>query len=94
VRRFPENARRLTGLQHRRIQQGLEPHDWKPMATVGLGVREIRIRTELEHRILYFARFRDLICVIHAFEKRSRKTAVPDPELARQRLRQFKADRS
>jgi phage-related protein len=64
------------------------------MATVGLGVREIRIRTELEHRVLYLARFRGLVCVIHAFEKRSRKTAAPDLALARQRLRRFKADQS
>jgi phage-related protein len=74
------------------VQQGLEPDHWKPMPSVGLGVREIRIRTEFEHRVLYVTRFSGLICVIAAFEKRSRKTARPNLELARRRLRSFEAE--
>ena len=74
------------------VQVGLEPDHWKPMPSVGLGVREIRIRTVLEHRVLYVVRFRGLVCVIHVFEKRSRKTARPDLELARRRLRLFEMD--
>ena len=74
------------------VQVGLEPDHWKPMLSVGLGVREIRIRTVLEHRVLYVVRFRGLVCVIHVFEKRSRKTARPDLELARRRLRLFEMD--
>jgi len=42
LRAFPVLARRLAGFQLRRVQQGLEPDDWKPMQTVGPGVREIR----------------------------------------------------
>jgi phage-related protein len=61
------------------------------MPSVGLGVREIRMRTELEHRVLYVARVKGLVCVIHVFEKRSRKTARQDLELARQRLNLFRA---
>jgi phage-related protein len=33
---FPARARRLAGFQLRRVQQGLDPDDWKPMRTVGL----------------------------------------------------------
>ena len=87
VRAFPRDARRLTGVQLRRVQQGLEPLDWKPMPTVGPGAREIRIHTVLEHRVLYVARFAEAVYVLHAFEKRSRKTATHDVELARQRFR-------
>jgi phage-related protein len=61
------------------------------MPSVGLGVREIRIRTEFEHRVLYVARFSGLVCVIAAFDKRSRKTAKPSLDLARRRLRLFEA---
>jgi hypothetical protein len=50
---FPQDARRLAGFQLRLIQQGLEPFDWKPMASIGPGVREIRIHTAVEHRICY-----------------------------------------
>src|SRR3989304_6360973 len=85
VRAFPRDARRLVGFQLRRVQQGLVPFDWKPMATVGPGVREIRVHTALEHRVLYVAKFAGAVYVLHAFEKRSRKTAKRDVELAGQR---------
>jgi phage-related protein len=57
------------------------------MPVVGAGVREIRIHTTLEHRVLYVAKFADVVYVLHAFEKRTRKTSRADVELARQRYR-------
>lgn len=87
IRAFPSDARRLAGFQLRRIQQGLEPNDWKPMPAIGPGVREIRIHTGLEHRVFYIAKFEEGIYILHAFEKRTRKTPKPDLELARTRLR-------
>ena len=75
VRAFPRVARRLAGFQLRRVQQGLAPVDWKAMPVVGPGVREIRIHTALEHRIMYAAKFADAVYVLHAFEKRSRRTS-------------------
>ena len=51
---FPENARRAAGFQIRRLQQGLQPLDYKPMPTIGKGVEEIRIRDEEgAYRIIY-----------------------------------------
>jgi len=44
VRNFPEDARNEAGHQLWRIQMGREPDDWKPMPSIGAGVREIRIR--------------------------------------------------
>ena len=44
LRTFPEEARREVGYQRERVQEGVEPDDWKPMSIVGSGVREIRIR--------------------------------------------------
>jgi len=93
IRAFPEDARRLAGFQLRRVQHGLEPNDWKAMPTIGPGVREIRIHTALEHRIVYIARFAEAVYVLHAFEKRSRKTPRRDFELARQRLQQLSFQR-
>ena len=51
IRSFPKPARRVAGFQLLRVQQGLEPNDWKPMASIGVGVQEIRIHTETEHRV-------------------------------------------
>ena len=74
LRAFPEDARRSAGYQLARVQQGLEPSDWKPMATVGMGVMEIRVHTRLEHRVFYVAKFEEAVYVLHAFEKRTRRT--------------------
>ena len=87
IRSFPDHVRQVAGFQLWRVQQGLEPNDWKPMATVGLGVQEIRIHTDTEHRVLYVAKFAEAVYVLHAFEKRTRRTAKADISLAKQRFR-------
>jgi len=89
IRMFPKPARRIAGFQLLRVQDGLEPNDWKPMASIGAGVQEIRIHTEAEHRVCYVARFLEGIYVLHAFEKRTRKTSRGDLELARTRYREL-----
>ena len=87
LKTFPPDARRVAGFQLRRVQQGLEPNDWKPMPTVGPGVQEIRIYTGLEHRVFYVAKFAEGVYVLHAFEKRTRKSPKRELELARDRFR-------
>jgi phage-related protein len=67
------------------VQQGLEPVDWKPLKSVGAGVREIRIKAGTEHRVFYVAQFREAVYVLHAFQKRTRKTSKKDLDLGRQR---------
>lgn len=44
LRSFPGEARREVGYQLEHVQEGVDPDDWKPMSTVGSGVREIRVR--------------------------------------------------
>ena len=90
---FPPDARRLAGFQLRQIQEGVESADWKPMSTIGPGVHEIRVHTALEHRIFYIAKFAEAIYVLHAFEKRTRKTPQRDLDLARQRYQALVAQR-
>ena len=63
------------------------------MSGVGPGVREIRIHTELEHRVFYVATFEDAIYVVHAFEKRTRKTPTHEVRLARDRYRELMNER-
>ncbi len=87
VRAFPDDARKLVGFQLWRVQRGLEPNDWKPMPGVGLGVQEIRIHTGTEHRVLYVEKFAEAVYILHAFEKRTRRTVKDELDLARQRLR-------
>ena len=73
LRAFPRDARRVAGFQLRRVQHGHEPNDWKAMAGIGSGVREIRIHTGLEHRVFYAATFEEAVYVLHAFEKRTQR---------------------
>ena len=91
LRDFSEDARREAGHELYRVQMGRDPSDWKPMSAIGAGVREIRIRDTVgAYRVIYVATFADAIHVLHAFEKKTQKTARRDLELAATRLRQLK----
>ena len=74
LRDFPEDARREAGHELYQVQKGLDPSDWKPMPTIGAGVREIRIRDRIgAYRVIYIATLADAIHVLHAFQKKSQK---------------------
>ena len=61
------------------------------MPTIGAGVREIRIRDAVgAYRMIYIATLADAIHVLHAFRKKSQRTAQRDLDLAAVRLRQLK----
>jgi phage-related protein len=64
------------------------PADWKPMKAVGPGADEIRIRVLGEWRIIFVAKFAETVYVLHAFQKKSRRTSQEDIELARKRYRE------
>jgi phage-related protein len=87
LRAFPALARRLAGFQLRRVQQGLDPDDWKPMQMVGPGVREIRVHIDGAHRAFYVATRREAVYVLHAFEKKTQKTSAQDLRIGRDRFR-------
>lgn len=88
LRDFPEGARRDAGFQIDRVQQGLEPLDWKAMPVIGQGVREIRVRDlSGAYRVIYLAKLDDAIYVLHCFQKKTQKTSQSDLELATQRYR-------
>jgi phage-related protein len=88
LRDFPVRARREAGHQIDQVQQGLDPDDWKPMNTVGRGVREIRIRDDDgAFRVMYVAKFADAIYVLHCFQKKTRETRKADLDLASRRYR-------
>ncbi|CAN7635307.1 type II toxin-antitoxin system RelE/ParE family toxin [Pararhizobium sp. LjRoot238] len=90
LRDFPEDARKEAGVQLHKVQLGLDPSDWKPMTSVGAGVREIRIRDEAgAFRVLYVAKIEDAVYVLHAFQKKTQQTAKRDLDLAASRLRQI-----
>jgi phage-related protein len=88
LRDFPDAARQDMGRELARVQEGRDPLDWKPMPTVGRGVREIRVSDRAgEFRSIYVASLGDEIYVLHAFQKKSQKTPQRDIALATQRYK-------
>ncbi|MEI9986890.1 MAG: type II toxin-antitoxin system RelE/ParE family toxin [Aliidongia sp.] len=62
---FPREVRREAGFELDRVQSGRQPHDWKPMSTVGSGVQEIRIHDESgAFRVIYVAKFAAAVYVL------------------------------
>ncbi len=80
--------RRKAGYQLYQVQEGGDADDWKPVNTVGPGVREIRIREkDGAFRVIYVAKFADAIYVLHCFQKKTQKTSAVALALATQRYR-------
>ena len=95
LREFPKDARQDAGYQIDRVQRGDQPVDFKPMPSIGRGVEEIRIRDQSgSYRVIYTARFRDTIYVLHAFQKKTQTTAKSDIELARGRFERLAQEKS
>src|ERR1043166_6395820 len=91
LQQFPRDARRQAGHELYQVQKGKNPADWKPIPTIGVGVREIRIRDATgAYRIIYVANLVDAVHVLHAFQKKSQKTPKRDLELTESRLRELK----
>lgn len=78
---------RHAGEELYRLQIGSEPLHWRDMKSVGRGVREIKISESGEHRMFYVIRRDEGIVVLHAFEKKARRTAKSDIDLGKKRLR-------
>jgi phage-related protein len=94
LRAFPDEARQDAGFQIHKVQSGENPDDWKPMATIGPGVREIRIRDEAgAFRVIYLTKLEDAIYVLHCFQKKTQTTSEKDKELARKRYKELMKER-
>lgn len=88
LRSFPSGARQDAGFQLDKVQRGEEADDWKPMATVGAWVREIRIAEEAgAFRVIYVAKLADAVYVLHCFQKKTQQTSRKDIDLAKRRFK-------
>jgi phage-related protein len=86
LREFPEDARQDAGYQLDKLQRGLQPDDFKPMPTIGKGVEEIRVWAESgTFRVIYIARLKAMVVVLHAFQKKTQATSRQDVDVAKRR---------
>ena len=87
LKAFPAAVMDDMGHQLFLVQCGLEPDDWKPVTTVGTGVKEIRVKDDAGiFRTVYLATRPEAVYVLHCFQKKTQQTAQRDIELARKRL--------
>lgn len=85
---FPDPARRQAGYELYMVQVERDPADFKPLPIVGSGVYEIRIHEPFgAFRVVYVAKFKEAVYVLHAFQKKTRKTSQADIELATKRYK-------
>lgn len=87
LKRFPAQAKRDAEFGLSQIQLGFEPSDWKNIPGIGKSVKEIRVNRRGAFRVIYVIQKSDTLYVLHAFQKKTRKTARQDIELARTRLK-------
>ena len=87
LRLFSTDAKQDVGKQLDTVQRGNEPVDWKPMTSVGRGVKEIRTKVaDGIYRTIYIATLPNTVYVLHAFQKKTQKTRKKDIDLAAKRL--------
>ncbi|MBP7810739.1 MAG: type II toxin-antitoxin system RelE/ParE family toxin [Neisseria sp.] len=86
LRSFPADTKQQAGYQLHKVQSGEMPTDFKTMPTIGSGVIEIRLKDQIGiYRVIYTAKIADTVYVLHAFQKKTQKTAKSDIELAKKR---------
>lgn len=89
LRRFPRDAKHDMGHQLAMVQRGMNPRDWRPMPSIGRGVRELRVRVAGNaYRSIYTTTIGDVVHILHVFVKKSPRTAKNDIEIARKRLKE------
>lgn len=83
---FPKEVRRAVGYALFRAQEGKRSPDAKPLKGVvkGAGVLEIVEDHDTDtYRVVYTVRFAEVVYVLHAFQKKSKKgRATPKHEVA------------
>ena len=84
------DIKQRVGYQLYRVQNGLNPSDYKPMQAIGTGVQEIRIHIRGQWRVVYTANFDKTVYVLAAFQKKTQKTPLQEIKKAKQLLKIIK----
>jgi len=91
---FPRPVKQRAGFELQAVQRGYAPADFKPMPIIGSGVEELRLWDGSgTYRVIYTARLKDAVYVLHAFQKKTQGTAERDINKARERFLQLMKER-
>ena len=91
---WDSDTRRMAGHQLGKVQCGFDPSDYKPMSSIGTGVREIRIQSGGQWRVIYTAKFNNVVYVLEAFQKKTGKTPQRVIDNARARLKAIEGEKA
>lgn len=93
---WPDPMKQQGGYQLFLVQQGKEPNNYRPMADIGTGVKEIKLQDDdkSQYRLIYIAKFEEAVYVFHVITKKtSETTSKHDIKLAKTRLSEITAHR-
>lgn len=85
IKGYSRTVKQEVGYNLDKVQRGVAPSDWKPMNSVGAGVKEIRVHEANEYRVLYVAKYEESVYVLHSFVKKTEQTLQREISLAKQR---------
>jgi phage-related protein len=92
LKAFPQAVTENFGFELWQLQQGARPRNYRPLASIGPGVFELRDQDQRTwYRVVYLSRIADVIYVLHCFEMKSREMPKKDFAKARQRLKAVKS---
>lgn len=93
LKEFPDKPKSRLGYNLRKVQDGLEPDDWRTVPGLGkgiTGVYELRERTEEGfYRVVYIANKGDCVYVLHAFKKKTNSIEQKDIKTIQERYKQI-----
>lgn len=90
LRAFPKRPQQDLGYALYQVQLGQSPPDSKPMRTVAPGVYELREQDERTwYRVIYLKKIKNVVYVLHCFEKQTGKTERQDINTAKERLKRL-----
>lgn len=96
LKEMPLEVQKEFGHSLRDIQKGRDPGNTKPLKHLGGGISEIIVNEQNgTFRVMYTVEFRDVIAVLHAFQKKSKSgiaTPKKEVDLILQRLKQARIE--
>ena len=86
LRGFPDSVRRDLGYQIDAVQRGEDPVNWRPVAEIGPGTREIRVSGDGGwYRVLYVVKWGETVHILHVFQKKTNATTTKEKNVAKAR---------